>query len=264
MNILKLSQHKNNPKKIVMLTCYDYTSAKIIDNTKIDGILIGDSAAMVMHGHPNTILASPEMIIWHTRAVASGISANKFIVSDLPFLSHKQSISKTIQLVQKIIQAGAHAIKIEGAIGNEKIIRYIVESGIPVMGHIGLTAQFYHQMGGFKVQGRNQEAAQNLREQANLLEQAGCGAIVLEGMPTELAKTITHNLTIPTIGIGAGPYTDGQILVWQDVLGLNLDHQPKFVKNFLNGADLFKQAIDNYADEVNQMVYPNLESHCYE
>lgn len=263
MNILQFTQHKNKSKKIAMLTCYDYTSARILDATNIDGVLVGDSAAMVMHGHSNTLSTSTEMMIWHTQAVTRGINNNKFIVTDLPFLSHRQSISKTMKLVQKIIQAGAHAVKIEGARGNEQIIHHIVESGIPVMGHIGLTAQFYHQLGGFRVQGKKPEKAQELLEQALILEEAGCCSMVLECMPSDLAQEISNKLTIPTIGIGAGPYTDGQILVLQDVLGLSQDHQAKFVKAFVNGADLFKQAIDLYVHDIDKTLYPSLKEHCY-
>lgn len=262
MNISQLCQQKKNGKKTILITCYDYTFAKIIDQTHIDGVLVGDSGAMVMHGHHDTTTASVDMISWHTQAVRRGIT-NKFILSDLPFLSYRLSLNKTMHAVQQLMQAGAHAVKLEGAIGNCKTIRYIVDSGVPVIGHIGLTPQFIHQLGGYKVQGKNNRSADNLLQQAKTLQDAGCSALVLECVPSELGQLITNSLQIPTIGIGAGPHTDGQILVLQDALGLTSDFKPKFAKSFANGFELFKQALDNYVNQVNTAVYPCVETESY-
>lgn len=263
MNILQLKQSKNKNKKVLMITCYDYTAAKIIEETDIDGVLVGDSVAMVMHGYNSTINATLEMMVMHTEAVARGMTT-KFIVADLPFLSYRQSLKNTMKAVKKLMQAGAHAVKLEGATGNTETISYIVDSGVPVMGHIGLTPQFIHELGGFKLQGKTEEKANILIEQAKMLEKAGCCAIVLECIPALLAQTITNSVNIPTIGVGAGPYTSGQIIVQQDILGLlNNHHHPKFLKTYLNGFSLHKEAINNFVKEVHSDLYPAIEEHCY-
>lgn len=261
MNIFGFLAKKQNRAKITMITCYDYTSARIVANTTIDCVLVGDSAAMTMHGFKDTISATLTMMCFHTEAVSRGIG-DKFIISDMPFLSYRKSLSKNVSAAQALMQAGAHAVKLECAQGNGKLIQHLVESGIPVMGHLGLTPQCVNTLGGYQVQGKTQDSMQRLQEDALLLQQYGCFAIVLECIPTQLAKTITEQLTIPTIGIGAGPYTDGQILVFQDVLGLNTDFKPKFVKAFLNGQAHIKQGIEDYIHAIHSGEFPQHE-HCY-
>ena len=262
MNISNFQLMKENNEKISMVTCYDYWSARIVSQSRVDCILIGDSLAMVMYGYTNTLPATVEMISQHTQAVAKGAS-NKFIISDMPFCSYRKDLTASMSAVEKIMQAGAQAIKLEGADGNLKLIRHIVESGIPVMGHIGLTPQSIHALGGFKVQGKNNDVAEKLKRDAEALFEVGCFAIVLECVPSELAEVITNTVSIPTVGIGAGPHTSGQVLVLHDLLGVNNQFTPKYLKRFLNGFDTIKNALDLFDNEVKMTVYPDIETHCY-
>lgn len=261
MSILEFAKKKITKEKIVILTCYDYSTAKILNNSLLDALLIGDSLAMTMHGFKDTVMATMTMMELHTAAVYRG-APSKFIISDLPFLSYRQSVSRSVIAARKLIQAGAQAVKLEGAAGNLSLISYLVESGIPVMGHIGLTPQFIHSLGGYKVQGKTPAQAERLKQDALALEQAGCFAIVLECVPSQLAKEITSSLKIATIGIGAGADTDGQVLVLQDLLGLNLDFKPKFVNQFLNGNQLIREAVDHYTHSVRHKEFPSYE-HSY-
>jgi 3-methyl-2-oxobutanoate hydroxymethyltransferase len=254
---------KQTQQKITLVTCYDYAMAKIVENTEIDCVLVGDSVSMVMHGFNDTTKATMPMMIMHTEAVARAIKT-KFIVADLPFLSYRKSMADTVENVHALIQAGAHSVKLEGVPGNIQIIQHLAESGVPVMGHIGLTPQFIHHLGGYRVQGKEKQQADLLLKQAQELEQAGCFALVLECVPLELAKNISHALQIPVIGIGAGPYTDGQVLVMHDLLGLQDDISPKFVKNYLAGSNLLQQAINAYVEEVKSLAFPALTQHCYQ
>lgn len=262
MNISNFQLMKENNEKISMVTCYDYWSAYIISQSHIDCILVGDSLAMVMYGYQNTLPATVGMMSRHVQAVARGAS-NKFIVGDMPFCSYRKDLTASMNAVEKIMQAGAQAIKLEGADGNVKLIRHVVESGIPVMGHIGLTPQSIHALGGFKVQGKNNDVAEKLKKDAEALSEVGCFAIVLECVPSELAKIITDTISIPTIGIGAGPHTSGQVLVLHDLLGINNQFKPKYLKKFLNGFDIIKNALDLFDNEVKMTVYPHIETHCY-
>jgi 3-methyl-2-oxobutanoate hydroxymethyltransferase len=261
MNSLDFYRKKQSGEKISMITCYDYTSARLLADTSIDCLLVGDSAAMTMHGHKDTLLATLPMMCFHTTAVGRG-AGDKFIISDMPFLSYRKSLSKNVSAAEALIQAGAHAVKLEGAAGNAKLIRHLVESGVPVMGHLGLTIQLLRVLGGFKVQGKTQESAKRIKEDAFHLQEAGCFALVLECIPNPLAKDITQSLSIPTIGIGAGPDTDGQVLVFQDLLGLNTDFKPKFVKTFLNGHEQVKNGVEAYVQAVKSGEFPGNE-HCY-
>lgn len=250
---------RKHKEKITVLTCYDYPSAKMIADSKLDCVLVGDSVAMTVHGHSSTIMADMDMMVMHTAAVARGIG-RQFLISDLPFLCHRGSIDATMHNVKRLAQAGAHAIKIEG--GDDEscaTIAHIILSGIPVMGHIGLTPQTVLQLGGYKIQGRSDEQATQLIDQAKRLEAAGCFALVLECVPRELAQRITSALSIPTIGIGAGSDTDGQVLVWHDFLGLYSDLNCKFVKQFANGKAIFDEAINRYATEVQHKQFPTIE-----
>lgn len=261
MKIFDFYKKKEARDKISMVTCYDYTSARMLAQSQVDCLLVGDSVAMTMHGFKDTLSATLDMMCFHTAAVSRG-AGDKFIVSDLPFLSYRKSLSKNVSAAQALMQAGAHAVKLECAAGNEKLIRHLAESGIPVMGHIGLTPQFIHVLGGYKVQGRTQESAERLKQDALCLQEAGCFATVLECVPSLLAKKITEALAIPTIGIGAGPFTDGQVLVFQDLLGLNIDFKPKFVKTFVNGHEHLKNGIESYVDALKSGEFPQNE-HCF-
>lgn len=261
MNVLKFAEKKITKEKIVILTCYDYSTAKIFNQSSLDALLVGDSLAMTMHGFKDTTMATLPMMELHTAAVCRGAPA-KFIITDLPFLSYRQSLSRSVIAAQKLMQAGAQAIKLEGAAGNLSLIAHLVESGIPVMGHIGLTPQFVHILGGYKVQGKTAAQAERLKQDALALEQAGCFAIVLECVPSQLARKITASLKIATIGIGAGVDTDGQVLVMQDLLGLNLDFKPKFVNQFLDGNQLIRKAVDHYSYSVKHKEFPDYE-HSY-
>ena len=255
MNVLDFQACKTRHEKIVMLTCYDYTSARIVQDSDIDVILVGDSAAMVMHGYGTTIPADIEMMCRHIESVSRG-TQNKFIVGDMPFLSFRQSRTDNMRAVASVMRAGAHAVKLEGIEGNAETIAHIVKSGVPVMGHLGLTPQSVNQLGGFRVQGRGDSAAQALRKEALACEQAGCFALVLECVPEVLAAEITESLTIPTIGIGAGAHTDGQVLVMQDLLGLSSDFKPKFVRSYLDGKRLWRDAFNAYASDVKSGHFP--------
>lgn len=245
-----------------MITCYDYTSACLLAQTPVDCLLVGDSVAMTMHGYKDTLSATLEMMAMHTQAVSRG-AGDKFIVTDLPFLSYRKSRSHSVTAVQQLMQAGAHAIKLEGSSGNLKLIRHLTESGVPVMGHLGLTPQFINILGGYRVQGKTQDEADKLKRDALELQNAGCFSIVLECVPTQVAKEITELLSIPTIGIGAGQYTDGQVLVFQDLLGLNIDFKPKFVKQFVKGHEQFKQGIETYINAIQTGEFPAYE-HSFE
>jgi len=260
MNILKLPERKRSRDRIVMVTCYDYTSARIVEQSDVDMILVGDSAAMVMHGHGTTLPMDIDQMAWHVAAVRRG-APTTFIVGDLPFLSYRKSLSLTMEAVGKLMQAGAEAVKLEGIGGNEEAVRHIVQSGVPVMGHIGLTPQSVHQLGGFRVQGKESSERARLKAEALACQQAGCFALVLECVPESLAAEITSELTISTIGIGAGAQTDGQVLVMQDLLGLNPDFRPRFVRRYLDGNGLWLDAFNRYARDVRDGTFPSSEEH---
>ncbi len=261
MNRLDFQRMHDDGHKITMVTCYDYWTAAIVAKSNVDCLLVGDSVAMVMHGFDTTVAATVDMMVMHTKAVAKGAN-NKFIVTDLPFLSYRKSLDAVMDVVQAIMQAGAHAVKLEGVYGNENLIEHLVTSGVPVMGHIGLTPQYMHQLGGFKVQGRDMATANSLIEQAKLLQTLGCFAIVLECIPRTLADTITQQLSIPTIGIGAGEKTSGQVLVLQDLIGSN-DSAYKFVKQYTKIHQDLLQALNQYDSEVKTVTFPSTE-HCFE
>lgn len=256
MNINQLIQLKLNNKKISMLTCYDYTSAQIINKSTIDVILVGDSAAMVMHGHTSTLPIDIGTMAQHVAAVAKG-APDKFIVGDLPFMSYRKSLSDNMSAVEKLMKAGAHAVKLEGLNGNQALIKHIVESGVPVMGHLGLTPQSVNSLGGYRVQGKNSKAQTKIMADALELQESGCFSIVLECVPFSLAKQITQSVEIITIGIGAGHDTDGQVLVLQDMLGMSSDFKPKFVRRYLNSEALFLEAFNAYDKDVKTSQFPS-------
>lgn len=255
MNINHFNRYKRENKKISIVTCYDYWSATIISESDVDAILVGDSLAMVMHGYTSTLPADTPLMAAHTAAVRRG-APETFIIADMPFLSHRKSMDSVLDSAGKLMQAGANAIKIEGASGHIDTIRYLVESGIPVMGHLGLTPQSVQAFGGFKVQGKTDEAVVKLLQDAKELEEAGCFSIVVECIPDSVAQELTEILSIPTIGIGAGKQCDGQVLVLQDMLGVNTGYTPKFVRKFLDGASLIKEALNSYNSEVKEESFP--------
>lgn len=258
MNILELQKMKSEGKKISMVTSYDYWGAQILNETDIDCLLVGDSLAQVMHGYPSTIYADIDMMALHTKAVSRGAPA-KFIVADMPFNSVRKGIAFAMDCVEKLMKSGASAVKIEGISGHEDVIEHIVKSGVPVMGHLGLTPQSVHQLGGYKVQGRDKETYDFIFQSALRLQELGCFALVLECVPQTLGTDISKNLKIPTIGIGAGPNTDGQVLVFQDMLGLLGGHKPKFLKTFSDGKTLFKESFQQFNMEVKERIFPSSE-----
>jgi 3-methyl-2-oxobutanoate hydroxymethyltransferase len=246
---------KTEGRKLSMVTCYDYTFARLLSQSTIDGILVGDSAAMVMHGHPSTLSADTTLMRLHTEAVARG-AAGKFIVADMPFLSFRKGVAAALDSASVLMAAGAHAVKLEGVDGHEDVIQRMVQSGIPVMGHVGLQPQSVHAYGGFRVQGRSSESARNITRQAAALAELGVFAVVLECVPAKLAGEISESLQIPTIGIGAGAGCDGQILVLQDLLGINTDFRPKFARPFLEGARCVLQSLANFDEAVKAGTFP--------
>jgi 3-methyl-2-oxobutanoate hydroxymethyltransferase len=246
---------KIEARKLSMVTCYDYTFARLLSKSPIDGILVGDSAAMVMHGHPSTLSANAELMRLHTEAVARGASG-KFIVADMPFLSFRKGLAAGLDSASILMAAGAHAVKLEGVDGHEDVIQRMVQSGIPVMGHLGLMPQSVHAYGGFRVQGRTSDSARNIARQASALEELGAFAIVLECVPANLAREISESLRIPAIGIGAGAGCDGQILVLQDLLGMNTDFHPKFARPFIDGARCVLESLASFDNAVKTGTFP--------
>jgi 3-methyl-2-oxobutanoate hydroxymethyltransferase len=244
-------------QRIGMLTAYDYPSAKIVDSAGADIILVGDSLGMVVLGYPDTLSVTVEDMIHHTRAVARG-ATRALIVGDMPYLSYHISDEESVRNAGHFIRAGAHAVKIEGGKPQRiKTIEAILAAEIPVMGHIGLTPQSVNALGGFKLQGKNADDAHRLLDEAVALDQVGCFSIVLECVPTELANLITERISIPTIGIGAGPSCDGQVLVLHDLLGLFDGHTPKFVRQYANVRETMKIAIEGYLADVRSGAFPN-------
>ena len=246
---------KSEGRKISLVAAYDAWSARIIARSNVDAILVGDSAAMVVHGHSNTLAATVALMALHTRAVA-GSAAGKFVIADLPFLSFRKGIPTAMRTVGALLTSGAQAVKLEGVDGHEDVIRHIVGSGVPVMGHIGLTPQSIHRLGGFRVQGRDECDAEKLLHQAHLLQDLGCFSIVLECVPASLAARITSQLTLPTIGIGAGVGTDGQILVVHDIWGVGTIHAPRFVRRYFDGEHVLTNALNEYDSDVKETRFP--------
>ena len=242
-------------RKLSMVTCYDYTFARLLSESAIDGILVGDSAAMVVHGHASTLSMSVELMRLHTEAVARGAAA-KFVIADMPFLSFRKGLGAALDAAHVLMTAGANAVKLEGVDGHEDVIQRMAQSGIPVMGHLGLQPQSVNAYGGFKVQGRSDESARDIVRQATALEELGAFAIVLECVPGNLAQEVSKALRIPTIGIGAGAGCDGQILVLQDLLGLNMDFRPRFARQFLDGASCVLDAVAHFDEAVKAGSFP--------
>lgn len=248
---------KDNQEKIAMLTAYDYSTAKVLDEAEIDGILVGDSLAMVALGYENTYNITIDEMLIFIRAVARG-AKNSFIIGDMPFMSYNLSLEQGLENAGKMIKAGANAVKVEGC--NEHILaltRRLVESGIPVLAHLGLTPQLLNTLGGYKIQGKSIETIEAILESAKKLEEAGAFAVVLELLPSQSAEYITNNLKIPTIGIGAGVGCSGQIVVTDDILGKFTDFAPKFVKKFANLHDVVLEGVRKYSKEVKDLDFPS-------
>ena len=258
-NVVDFQKQKDNNEKIALLTAYDYSTAKVLDECQIDGILVGDSLAMVALGHKDTYSITMEEMLIFINAVARG-AKNSFIVGDMPFMSYNVSVEQGLDNIAKMIRAGAHAVKLEGC--NSHILELIkrsVESGIPVLGHLGLTPQSMNLIGGHKIQGKTADATKKILECALQLQDAGAFAVVLELLPEESAKYITQNLKIPTIGIGAGVNCDGQIVVTDDILGKFTDFKPKFVKKYADLHSITTKAFENYIHEVKSCEFPAQE-----
>jgi 3-methyl-2-oxobutanoate hydroxymethyltransferase len=257
VTISQIKEMKARAEKIVMLTAYDYSTARLIDQAGIPLILVGDSLGMVVLGYESTIPVTMEEMLHHTKAVVRG-TKQAMVIGDMPFMTYHVSIEDALRNAARFIQeAGAQAVKLEGGVTVAEKVRRIVDCGIPVMGHIGLTPQSIHQFGGFKMQGKTPEAAARLLEDAKVLEQAGAFAIVLETIPSDLGRLITDKTAIPTIGIGAGPACDGQVQVVNDIIGSFSDFVPKHAKQYVKLTDIISKAVTQYRDEVKAGSFPS-------
>ncbi len=266
MSLFNLSPHaialKKGREKIVGITAYDYITAKLAESVGLDFILIGDSASMVVLGHPDTYPITLEEMLILCQAVSRG-APNTLRIGDLPFLSYQVSIESALLNAGRFIKEGrCHAVKIEGGLEVVETVSALVRAGIPVVAHIGVTPQRSLDLGGLKARGKDLETAKELLDSALALESAGAFAVILECVPSEISRVITQRLRIPTIGIGAGPYTDGQILVFHDVVGLFPEMRPKFVKNYTEGFQIFAEALKNYQREVKEGLFPE-EKHSF-
>lgn len=258
--VLDVQRFKDEGRRFAMLTAYDYLSARILEEAGIPILLVGDSLGMVMLGHPTTLPVTMDDMLVHARAVSRG-ARQALLVGDMPFMSYQVSADEAVRNAGRFIQEGGmHAVKLEGGgAAIVEITRRLTEIGIPVMGHLGLTPQSVHAMGGFKVQGKTETQAKRILADARALEEAGAFSIVLEGVPSTLAGRVTTAVHIPTIGIGAGPQTDGQVLVFHDFLGLTTGKAPKFVKRYANLAEQITKAAQSFADDVRKGTFPGPE-----
>lgn len=255
--IPEFQQAYENKTKITMVTCYDHWTAKILATSDVDALLVGDSVAMVMHGHRSPVAATLEMMCMHTESVRRG-APQKAIVADLPFMTFRKDLATGLSAAEALIRAGANAVKLEGLKGHENLVERLVDSGIPVMGHLGLTPQSINALGGFKVQGRDHQQSEEILNQAVALQSLGCFSLVLECVPSALTAMIQQALKIPTIGIGAGSDAAGQILVLQDLLGADQSFKPKFLRRFANLEQDVTVAVNTYCREVQQGSFPSV------
>jgi 3-methyl-2-oxobutanoate hydroxymethyltransferase len=260
VTVTDLGAWKAAGRRFAMLTAYDYPTARILDEAGIPVILVGDSLAMTILGHSSTLPVTMEEMLHHTRAVTRG-AREALVVGDMPFMSYQTSIEEGIRNAGRFLkEGGAHAVKLEGPMF--ELTDALVSRGIPVMGHVGLTPQSVHAMGGYRVQGRSDEAAHRLIEDAVGLQKAGAFAVVLEGIPLDLGREVTESLSVPTIGIGAGPHCDGQVLVLTDLLGLGTGKYPRFAKPYVNLREVITGAVQAYAADVEAGTFPD-EEHSY-
>lgn len=263
MNLTQLQHKTDNGEKIAVLTCYDASFAAISEQAGVDVLLVGDSLGMTLQGATSTLAVTLHEMQYHTRCVAAG-SRNAYIVADLPFGSYQQNREQALRNATRLMAAGAHMVKLEGGTVMAETVRFLVERGIPVCGHLGLTPQSVHQLGGYRVQGKSELSARQLLTDAILLAEAGAGMLVLEMIPAALAREVTEAVAMPTIGIGAGPDCDGQVLVLQDMLGIygaqHADYKPpRFVRNFMQGAESIQQALADYVQAVKRREFPGVE-----
>jgi 3-methyl-2-oxobutanoate hydroxymethyltransferase len=258
VNVHDFASAKRAGRKLSLTTCYDWWSARILEASPLDAILVGDSAAMIVHGYPTTLPATSEVMSLHIAAVSRG-APGKFLIGDMPFPSHRKGIAAAMDVVDEFLTAGAHAVKLEGIEGHEEVVRHIAGSGVPVMGHVGLTPQSVNAFGGYRVQGRGDDSAARVVEEARRLEDAGCFSIVVEGVPSEVGRAITGAVSIPTIGIGAGPHMDGQVLVLHDLAGLQREVKPKFVRTFADGYGTILDAVTAFDRAVKSGEFPSTE-----
>ncbi|AZR74655.1 3-methyl-2-oxobutanoate hydroxymethyltransferase [Anoxybacter fermentans] len=257
ITIKTLIEMKERGEKITALTAYDVQTARLVDEAGVELILVGDSLGMVVLGYENTLPVTMEEMVHHTKAVVRG-TERALVIADMPFMSYQTGVKDALVNAGRLMkEAGAHGVKLEG--GREVLpqVETLVKAGIPVLGHLGLTPQSVHQLGGFKVQGKDQLQAERLKREAKELEDAGAFAIVLECIPAILAREISESLTIPTIGIGAGPYCDGQILVTQDLLGMDANFKPRFVRRYVNLHQIITQAVKEYITDVKMQNFPD-------
>lgn len=252
-----LRKMKASKEKITMLTAYDFTVAKMVDTAGVEMILVGDSAANVMAGHETTVPITLDQMIYHAQCVVRGVE-RAFVVADLPFGTYQGNADKGLEsAVRMMKEGGAHAVKIEGGQEIEDSVKKILSAGIPVMGHLGLTPQSVHQFGGYGLRAKEDKEAEKLIRDAKLLEELGCFSLVLEKIPAELAKKVTESISIPTIGIGAGADCDGQVLVFQDLVGMNKGFKPKFLRQYLDLYTEITGAVSQYVKDVKSMDFPN-------
>jgi len=257
--VLDVQRFKDESRRFTMLTAYDFLSAQILDQAGIPILLVGDSLGMVMLGYPTTLPVTMDEMIHHAKAVSRG-ARQALLVGDMPFMSYHSSTEQAIESAGRFVkEGGMHAVKLEGGGRIAELTQRLTGMGIPVMGHLGLTPQFVHQMGGFKVQGKTEAQAARILADARELEAAGAFSLVLEGVPTAVASRVTKSLRIPTIGIGAGPQTDGQVLVFHDFVGLTTGKAPKFVKRYANLADEISRAAQRFSDDVRNGTFPGPE-----
>ncbi|MDH4134090.1 MAG: 3-methyl-2-oxobutanoate hydroxymethyltransferase [Gammaproteobacteria bacterium] len=261
VTVTALREMKTAGQKITCLTAYDYSFANLLDRAGLDTIMVGDSLGMTMQGHSSTLPVTIEDMAYHCACVARGVS-RALIIGDMPFASYQISPEQAFENAAMLMQSGAQVIKLEGGAPMVETVRFLVERGIPVCAHLGLTPQSVHQLGGYRVQGREEAAAAKLRNDAKALEAAGASMIVLEAIPAALAKQVSQELHMPTIGIGAGVDTDGQVLVLQDMLGLYPRPSPKFSRNFMQGAASIEAAVAAYVAAVRDKSFPGAE-HSY-
>ena len=249
-------------EKIVMLTCYDSSFARVLDDAGVDCLLVGDSLGMVLQGQPSTVPVTLEQMVYHTQCVARG-NRSSWVIGDLPFGSYHASPEQALHGATALMQAGAHMVKLEGGGWTTATVRFLTERGVPVCGHLGLTPQSVHALGGWRIQGRDEAAAAILRRDALALAEAGAAMLVLELMPSTVAAAITRELSIPVIGIGAGPDCSGQVLVLHDMLGLAAGQAPRFVRNFMEGSGGIAPAVRRYVQAVKDGSFPDPALHCY-
>jgi len=259
LSVLDLHKKKADNQKIVMVTAYDYTLARLMDLAEVDMVLVGDSLGMVVQGQEDTLAVTMDEMVYHTRCVHRALK-HAHLTADMPFMSYQLSPEQALASAARFMkEAGAQSVKLEGGERTAPAISRLVEAGIPVVGHVGLTPQSVHAMGGFKVQGRDTAGAERVVKDAIAVAEAGAFCVVLEGVPVDVAAEITSRISVPTIGIGAGVHCDGQVLVGTDLLGMNLSFQPKFVKRFARLEETIVQAVQEYRDEVRSGVFPGEE-----